>query len=594
MSTYRPVVRVARESLRYPVRLACGVMSLVGLGAAQLALPWIIKEWVEGPLTQGDLPVGKPVLVALVLIILIAFFLFASRAFLASVNQRMLEHLRSAAVRRVLRLEPTQMAGFSTGDLMSRVFQDTGLLSGLIEGLLKRAVGDGFLVLGALLMMFILDLRLALATCVVAPLVGYLLIALGRLIRRLGAVAQQRMGGLSAILQEQLQGFSTIKGYRTESFEDGRFSVVNQGYRQTVVRAVVWSAVLVALVFAVAATSFVAAVWYGTQQVAAGRLTAGGLLAFCLYAGQTIEPLRRLAETQGLLQRSLAAADRLFEVLDLELTEVAPSEPPSALEMASRSEGRDAATPVRGAMRLEHVYFRYRADQPLLEGVDLEIQPGERLAVVAASGEGKTTLASLLLRFRDPLAGRLLLDGIDLQDYSLAKLRRLICVVEQKPFLFSGPLLDNICYGSWDAAPEAIQRAVRLCGLAPLVESLPMGLDTPIQERGGDLSGGQRQRVALARAILREPTILVLDEATSALDSEAEGEIFVALDSWLAERTVIVMAHRLSSIRRVSRILVIAGGVVADGGSLDHVLRPGSVFNSLFAEQLKGFGHRAP
>jgi subfamily B ATP-binding cassette protein MsbA len=542
-------------------------------------------------LTHGDLPVGKPVLVALVIVVLIAFFLFASRALLAGVNQRMLEHLRSGAVGRVLGLEPATMARFSTGDVMSRVFQDAGLLSGFVEGLLKRIVGDGFLVLGALLMMFILDARLAAATCVVAPLVGYLLVALGRVIRRLGAVAQQRMGGLSAIFQEQLQGFSTIKGYQTESFEGERFSTINQGYRQTVVRAVVWSAVLVASVFAVAATSFVAAVWYGTQQVAAGRMTAGGLLAFCLYAGQTIEPLRRLAETQGLLQRSLAAADRLFELLDLPLPAVASSESPSTLESPMHSTGSGAATPICGGIRLERVHFRYRADQPLLEGVDLEIRPGERLAVVAASGGGKTTLTSLLLRFRDPLAGRLVLDGVDLQEYSLVKLRRLICVVEQKPFLFSGPLLDNLRYGSWDAAPETIQRAVRLCGLAPLVESLPRGLATPLQEQGGDLSGGQRQRVALARAILRDPTILVLDEATSALDSEAEAEIFSALDSWLAERTVIVMAHRLSTIRRVSRIVVIAGGVVADEGPLGHLLRPGSVFSSLFAEQLEGVGH---
>ena len=443
-------------------------------------------------------------------------------------------------------------------------------------------------------MMFILDLRLALATCVVAPLVGYLLVSLGHVIRRLGTVAQRRMGGLSGILQEQLLGFSTIKGYQTEIFEGERFSTVNRGYRRTVIGAVVWSAVLVASVFVVAATGFVAAVWYGTQQVATGRLSAGGLLAFCLYAGQTIEPLRRLAETQGLLQRSLAAADRLFELLDLPLPPASSCEPRPVLESPDRSAIVGVHPPDRGRVRLDRVHFRYRADLPLLKGVDLEVQPGERLAVVAASGGGKTTLTSLLLRFRDPLAGRILLDGVDLQDYSLAKLRRLICVVEQKPFLFSGPLLDNLRYGSWETESEAIQRAAGLCGLESLVESLPMGLDTPLREQGADLSGGQRQRVALARAILRDPAILVLDEATSALDSEAEAEIFSALDSWLAQRTVIVMAHRLSTIRRVSRIVVIAGGVVADDGPLDHLLRPGSVFNRLFGEQLEVVGNATP
>ncbi len=307
------------------------------------------------------------------------------------------------------------------------------------------------------------------------------------------------------------------------------------------------------------------------------------MLAFCLYAGLLIEPSRRLAELQGFLQRSLPAAARIFELVDsstkIKSADVGPARPESS--------GRQATGWIGGLeIEFDNVCFRYRADQPLLEGVQLQIRPRETVALVAESGGGKSTIASLLLRFRDPLEGRLLLRGTDLREYPLAELRRMICVVEQKPFLFSGPLIDNIRYGTWDAPNQAIGEAVHLVGLDPLVLESPRGIHAVLQEEGGNLSGGQRQRIALARAVLRNPAVLVLDEATSALDSKAERMVFENLESWLSQRTVIVMAHRLSTIRRISRIVVIEDGVVVHEGNLDALTRQCSEFNSLFMEQL--------
>ncbi len=587
MKSARLAARIVRESLRYPVRFVLATLSLVGLAGTQLALPVIVKRWVEGPLSHGEVPVGSHLLAAILMAALLALFLFSSRVLVASVDQRMLERLRNEAVRGILGLEPSGIGRYHTGDAMSRVFQDAGFVSNFVANVLKRLFEDGLLVIGALIMMCWLHLGLALAGCVLLAMMGFLLVRLGGLIRRWGAVAQRSLGVLSTILQEQLQGFSTIKGYQTESFEASRFGGSNRRYRDTVIRAEGWSAGLAALVFLVAVVGFVAAVWFGTRLVETGGMSLGGMLAFCLYAGLLIEPSRRLAEMQGFLQRSLPAAARLFELVDSSTMDT-PADAGPALREAPRRPARAGVARFRGCgIEFDNVRFRYRADQPLLEGVRLDIRPGETIAVAAESGGGKSTIAALLLRFRDPLEGRLLLDGIDLREYSLTELRRMICVVEQKPFLFSGPLIDNIRYGTWDVPREAIDEAVRLVGLNPLVEKMPQGIHGLVQEGGGDLSGGQRQRVALARAVLRDPAVLVLDEATSALDSKAERRVFENLETWMAQRTVIVMAHRLSTIRRISRIVVLEDGVVVHEGNLDALMSQCSVFKSLFVEQLE-------
>jgi ATP-binding cassette subfamily B protein len=238
------------------------------------------------------------------------------------------------------------------------------------------------------------------------------------------------------------------------------------------------------------------------------------------------------------------------------------------------------------ALACDGVSFHYQEGHPVLDRFTLELERGERVAIVASSGGGKSTLACLLVRFHDPQTGRILLDGVDLRAYPRSRLRRAVRVVEQKPFLFSGTLLDNIRYGSWDAPREAVDEAIRLTGLIAWVASDPRGLDAPLGEAGRDLSGGQRQRVALARAILSQPALLVLDEATSALDSEAEGQILGDLEAWLARRTVVVLAHRLSTIRRVSRVVVLQEGRVADSGTLAELCGRSGHFRALFAEQL--------
>lgn len=578
MTSTHLLARLVRECLHYPVRLTLAMISLIGLGGAQLALPWLVKSWVEGPLVDGSGDIGVLLSTALAVAGMVALFLFTSRLLLASINQRMLEELRSGAVRRLMRMEPGPAQSLATGDVMSRVFQDAGMLSGFVELVLKRFLGDGILAIGALVMMFVLDPKLAVVACLAAPIIGLVLAAIGTVIRRWGSVAQREMGKLSGTLQEQLQGFTTIKSYLTEESETDRFSSRNASYRHKVVVAEGWSALLVSSVFLLAAIGFIAAVAIGSHRVATGAISAGGLLAFCLYAGQTVEPLRRLAEIHGHLQRSLAAAERLFVLFEM-----------PTIEGESGSPASEAANALGGAtIRLEEVVFGYTEGARVLDHISLDIEPGHRVAIVAASGGGKSTLASLLVRFHDPQEGRVLINGVDNGDHSRTDIRRLVKIVEQRPFLFSGPLIDNIRYGSAGATSAAVSEAIKMVGMEPWVAADPRGLDAPMGEAGREISGGQRQRVALARAVLSDPEVLILDEATSALDSEAEARILDDMDGWLAKRTVIVMAHRLSSIRRIPRIVVLSDGRVIDQGSLDELLKRSNQFRTLFAEQLEG------
>jgi subfamily B ATP-binding cassette protein MsbA len=459
-----------------------------------------------------------------------------------------------------------------SGDAISRIFSDAGMLVGFVEGVLRRLLGESIVLIGAVSMMLYLNWRVALATLIVVPIVGLLLQRLAGMIRELSARAQRSAGEMGALLSEQLKGVSTIKVFGAVQAEADRFRQRSVKFRDQYVHSEAWKILLVTLVWGVTGAGLLSAIWYGSRQVAGGDSTPGELLAFCLYVAQTIEPLRRLSDVQGLLQRSLAAADRVYEIIDS-----SDFEPEGTERLPQR---------VEGTLRLEAVRFFYRADEPVLWDLDLTVAAGEMVGVVAASGGGKSTLASLLIRFADPQLGRITLDGRDLRRLQLADLRRAVCFVEQDPFVFSGSLLENLRYGSWDAPRQRVDAAVEMAGLNDFVQALPGGLDGSLVEGGRNLSGGQKQRIALARAIVREPSVLVLDEATSAIDSDTEKEIFARLTPWLARRTVMVMAHRLSTVSRCPRVVVLARGRVVGDGPVASLLYDCPPFRLLFADQL--------
>jgi len=574
-------VRLLAECLPLRRRLIAISATLAVLAAAQLSLTWLVKLWAEGPLRTGDAAAMNRLLVAAAVTTLAMMAaLLASRALLESVNQRLVERLRNAAQRRILELEVARLADRPRGELLSRVFNDAGALSGFVRDILKRLVGEGVVIVGAVSMMFWLEPRLALCLFAVLPPIAAILVRIGRLIRGRSALAQQRIGALTAILDEQLQGVTTIKGFAAEHVEAARFAAENARLRAQALRSEWWSAVLVSSVWLLTGLGLVAIVWIGSRQVFAGQISAGALLAFCLYAVQTVEPLRRLSEVHAMLQRALAAAARVFEVID------DPGVEPLA--------GLAPRTPLRGELRCEGLSFHYRQGVPVLQGIDLRIAPGESIAIVAASGGGKSTLASLLVRFVAPSAGRILLDGQDLRHLALRDLRRAVCVVAQEPFLFGGSLAENLRYGSSAASARSIETVATLVGLDPLVAALPGGLSADLREAGRDLSAGQRQRIALARAVLRDPAVLVLDEATSAIDGDGESQVFRALDDWLGRRTVLLMSHRLATVSRCARVVVLARGRVIGDATPHELARGCSEFRLLFAGQTEPLAETSP
>lgn len=581
MSGKHIFVRLVRECLHFPGRLVAIVISLACLGGGQLYLTWIAKLWAEGPLVTGDSRAMKSLAIkAVTTTIVMMGGLFASRYLLNSVNQLLVQRLRDAAQRRIIALRPAAMRRFQSGDLVSRMLNDAGALSGFVQEVLRRLIGETMVIVGALAMMFHIDWRLALVTIVMVPAVGALLGRLGGLIRRRGAQAQREVGLLTATFNEQLGGLSTIKTFQTESFEERRFARQNSIYRRHVMGAEWWSALLMTVVWLVTATGLLAVVVYGTNQVALHQTTAGALFAFCVYAVQTAEPLRRLSEVQSLLQRAIAAAQRVFEIIDLPEVETGGGEPLPA--------------PVRGELRFEQVGFRYRPNRAVFDGFQLQIAAGETIALVASSGGGKSTLAGLAVRFIDPDAGRITLDGTDLRRLKLVDLRRAVCIAEQEPFVFSGPLIENICYGSWNTSRQQIEQAVAMSGLEPWVQTLPHGIETELMEGGRNLSGGQKQRISLARLIVRDPAVVILDEATSALDSDTERLVMAEIQPWLARRTAIVMAHRLSTISRFARVAVMEDGRIVGDGTLSGLTESCPAFCRLFAEQLTLPGAAAP
>lgn len=572
-SPKRVLARLVSECAQFPGHLLMITLSLAGLSGAQLYLTWLAKLWAEGPLVNGNRQAMAHLIdLAIVTSAVLVCSLFVSRYFLRSINQALVQRLRDRAQRRLFEVELHSVRRFQNGELMSRLFNDAGALSEFVREIMRRGIGESLVVAGALAMVFHLNWKLASIMSVMGPLVAVLLSKWGRVIRRRSEEAQRELGHLSAVLSEQLAGLTTIKGYQTEEHEHGRFVAQDSIYRESVLRGELSMALMTSSVWLITCVALMAVIWYGTNQVFSGRATRAELLAFCLYAIQIIDPLRRLSEVHGMLQRALAAAARVFQTMDLPSTEQSGSQP--------------LQPPIRGSLRFEGVRFEYRPGQGVLRGFDLTIAPSETVAIVAMSGGGKSTIANLLIRFADPQCGRILIDGMDLRDVRLAELRRGVCVAQQEPFVFSGSLLDNIRYGSFGSARHEINLAVALAGLEEFVSAMPGGLDGYLAEGGRNLSGGQKQRIALARAVVRDPAVLVLDEATSAIDGETEQAIFERMRPWLAQRTVLIMSHRLATVTRFPRIIVLQDGCITGDGSVLELIETCPVFGSLFAEQL--------
>ncbi len=507
---------------------------------------------------------------------LLALFLVQSvfvglRHYLFSVvGDRIVADLRKQLFGAIIGREMAFFDASRTGELTSRLASDTQLVQNAVTTNLSMALRYGAQAIGGLVILYVTSLRLSLVMTAVIPVVLFVAIGYGRKVRRLSRKVQDAVAESTSQAEESIAGIRTVRSFGREAGSQEIYDeAIEESFRLARVRALL-GALFGGGVSFLAYAMIAVIVWYGGTLVMEGLMTAGELTAYILYVLFVVFSLGALSGLWTDFARAVGAAERVFGLID-------------EADAARVDDGDETMRVERGDLRFEEVVFSYptRAEETVLKGVSFALQPGEKLAVVGASGAGKSTIASLLSRFYAPMAGRILLDGVELGRWPEAELRRAIGMVDQEPLLFSGTIADNLRFGRADATEEELREALRAANALEFVEGFQEGLQTHVGERGVQLSGGQKQRVAIARALLKDPRVLILDEATSALDVESEHLVQEALNRLMESRTTVIIAHRLSTIANADRVIAMRDGEVVEAGSHDELMDHGGLYARL-------------
>jgi ATP-binding cassette, subfamily B, bacterial MsbA len=563
----------------YRWHLVAASLSLVTSTGLSLSLPMVMGWLLDTAFAHGGRETLDRIALGLMGLVLVQSFLNYAQAYLlAATGERAVAGLRRGLFSHLLEQPPGFFADNRTGELTSRLTTDIGLLQGTVSHQIAEFSRQLLSLIGAIVLLFLTQPRLTLTALAVVPIAVATAFVLGRRLRRMSTGVQDRVAESTAVAEEAFSQIRTVQSFVQENAERARFADrVRAVVDAALVRAKVRGIFFGALTFA----SFAAAVvvlWQGGVLVTEGRLTAGKLFTFLVYTLTIAGSVGSLATFFSNYQESVGAAERVFQLLE----RPSPiSDPPTPLSLPS---------PVEGRISYEGVSFRYSQDPrqaPVLDQITLRLDPGEIVALVGPSGAGKTTLVSLLPRFWDVTEGSIQLDGRDIRSLRLAELRRVIGLVPQEPALFSGTIRDNIAYARPDAVLEEIEAAARAAHAAEFIDRLPQHYETVVGERGVKLSGGQRQRIAIARAILKDPRVLILDEATSSLDTESERLIEDALEKLLVGRTTLIIAHRLSTVRRADRLVVLNHGRIVEMGRHAELLALGGLYARLYQQQFR-------
>jgi subfamily B ATP-binding cassette protein MsbA len=494
------------------------------------------------------------------------------------VGSRVVTDIRQKLFSHLMRLPVGFHLKNPSSRMMSRVINDVNWIQNAVSGVLKDFFQQSLTFLVLLGVVFYQNWQLTLLSSVVIPLSIYPMVRFGNRLRRIATIGQERTADMATALQETLTGIRIVKGFTQESAEDRRFARYNEAYFRSWMKSTQVSAITSPVLEAIGVIGVAGIIWYGGSQVIRGTMTPGTFFSFLTAVFLMYNPIKRLATSNNIIQQALSAAERVFAVLDVE-TE------------AATDTGVRGLDGVRTSIELRGVSFRYDGVETwALRDISLTVRAGEVLALVGSSGAGKTTLVNLIPRFYDPTEGAILIDGVDLREIRLTALRRQIGIVSQETLLFDDTVRNNIAYGKDEITDEAIIEAARAAYAHEFIMKLPNGYDTLIGENGVKLSGGERQRLAIARALLRNPPILILDEATSSLDTESERMVQMALANLMKDRTTFVIAHRLSTVQRADRIVVLAGGRVVEIGRHDDLLARGGKYQRLYQMQFLDIG----
>jgi ATP-binding cassette, subfamily B, bacterial len=563
---------------RYPGRIAIALLALAIAASATLAIPNGFRLIIDRGFSTGGGDIARWFEYLLIVVGVLAVATAFRFYFVSWMGERVVADLRGAVLDNLLRLSPSYFEENRPAEVASRLTADTTLIEQVVGTTLSVALRNIVLAIGGVLYLFTLSPKLAAYLLLGIPMVMIPILFIGRRLREMSAKSQDRIADVGVIIVETLGAMKIVQAFGQEGRESGRFKSAVDSAFGTARRRIVIRAVLTAVLIFIMFTAVTLVLWQGAVDVQEGRMTGGSIAAFVITGGLVAGSFGALAEVYGELLRGSGAAQRLAQLL-AERPEIAAPANPVPFPVADK-----------GAISFDHVRFRYptRPDVSALHDFTLDIKPGETLAVVGRSGAGKTTLFQLLQRFYDPESGAIRIDGVALTDADPADLRARMAMVPQDTVIFAASARDNLRYGRWDADDAALWAAAEAANAAEFLRALPDGIDTYLGEGGARLSGGQRQRIAIARAILRDAPILLLDEATSALDAESERLVQNALERLMSDRTTIVIAHRLATVRAADRIIVMDEGRIVEDGTHDSLTRQNGIYAQLARMQFEG------
>jgi ATP-binding cassette subfamily B protein len=564
---------VWRFALHYPGHIAIAALALLLAAGATSGVPYAFKLIIDKGFASGGTThdIARWFEYLLLLVAVMAIATAVRFYFVSWLGERTVADIRLAVHRNLLRLSPGFFEENRPAEITSRITVDTTIIEQAVGTTVSVALRNTILGIACVVILFALAPKLAALILLGALLVVLPIAVLGRRVRAISVRSQDRIADVGTVTSEVLGAMKIVQAFNQQGREASRFADAVDRVFATAKRRILIRAIMTAIVIFLIFGAITMVIWQGATEVAAGRMTGGTIAAFVLYGGLLAGAFGNLSEVYGDLLRAAGASERLSELLDAEPEIRAPADPDQL------------PVPGRGELEFENVTFHYptRRETSALNDFSLRVKAREGLAVGGPSGAGKTTIFQLAGRFYDPQSGRVLLDGVDLRDADPADIRLRIAMVPQETVMFAASARDNLRYGNWDATEDELWQAARDANAEEFLRALPQGLDTFMGEGGARLSGGQRQRIAIARALLRDAPLLLLDEATSALDAESERLVQDALDRLMADRTTIVIAHRLATVRAADRIVVMDGGRIVEEGTHSTLTRRGGLYARL-------------
>ncbi|NLJ24413.1 MAG: ABC transporter ATP-binding protein [Firmicutes bacterium] len=556
-------------------RVAIAILLMLGVSVTTITIPYLAKLLIDDHITVGNTEGLNRIALVMVLLFLSAWVFSYLRGYvMASMGQGIIYTMRQELYGHLQKLSLRYYDSIQVGRLITRLTSDIDALNELLSGGVINFISDSVTLVGIAAIMLAMNPRLAALTFITIPFLGYMMTGFRMKIFLAQRQVREKVAAVNASLQENISGVRVTQAFTREKENLHRFSEVNRASYNAAIHSIGIFSYFWPTIDFISAVGTVIVLWFGGRWLLQEQLTVGEMVAFLGYTGQFFGPLRNLGQLFRIIQTAMAGAERVFGILD------------TVPEIQDRPDAKELP-PIQGHVKFENVTFAYEGEDYVLREINLEVEPGQTIALVGHTGAGKTSMINILCRFYDVTGGRILMDGYDLREVTQKSLRSQIGLVLQEPFLFSGTIRENLLYGNPRATEEDMLKVTKALGLHGFIQEFPDGYDTQVQERGSRLSLGQRQLVSFARAIINDPRILILDEATANIDTQTEQIIQKALEHMLAGRTSFVIAHRLTTIQRADRIIVIDSGRIVESGTHEELLAQNGIYRRLYMVQFR-------